>query len=55
MNHVIFYKWHAKYDGMNTSYDLYADPDGWTMVTVKSNDCFMSATASRAKELEGFK
>jgi uncharacterized protein YecT (DUF1311 family) len=35
--------------------NFYADPDGGTMATVNSNDCFMSATASRAKELEGFK
>ncbi len=35
--------------------NFYADPDGGTMATVSSNDCFMSATASRAKELENFK
>lgn len=35
--------------------DFYADPDGGTLATVSSNDCFMSATAARAKELEGFK
>ncbi len=35
--------------------DFYADPDGGTMATVSSNDCFMSTTASRAKELENFK
>lgn len=35
--------------------DFYADPDGGTMATVSSNDCLMSATASRAKELESFK
>jgi uncharacterized protein YecT (DUF1311 family) len=35
--------------------DFYADPDGGTMARVNSNDCVMSATASRAKELEGFK
>jgi uncharacterized protein YecT (DUF1311 family) len=34
--------------------DYYADPDGGTMARVSSNDCVMSATASRAKELEGF-
>lgn len=33
---------------------FYADPDGGSIATVNSNDCFMSATASRAKELEGF-
>ena len=32
-----------------------ADPDGGTMATLNSNDCFMSTTASRAKEIEGFK
>lgn len=35
--------------------NFYADPEGGTMATVSSNDCFMLATASRAKELEGFK
>lgn len=35
--------------------DFYADPDGGTMAAVSSNDCFMSTTASRAKELENFK
>lgn len=35
--------------------NFYADPEGGTMATVSSNDCFMSATASRAKELENFK
>lgn len=35
--------------------DFYADPDGGTMAAVSSSDCFMSTTASRAKELEGFK
>ena len=33
---------------------FYADPDGGSIATVNSNDCFMSATASRARELEGF-
>ena len=42
-----------KYRDANCNF--YADPDGGTMATVSSNDCFMSATASRAKELEGFK
>lgn len=41
-----------KYRDANCNF--YADPDGGTMATVSSNDCFMSATASRAKELEGF-
>ncbi len=34
---------------------FHADPDGGTMATVRTNDCFLSATASRAQELEGFK
>lgn len=42
-----------KYRDANCSF--YADPDGGTLATVNSNDCFMSATASRAKELESFK
>lgn len=42
-----------KYRDANCNF--YADPDGGTIATVNSNDCFMSATASRAKELEGFK
>jgi uncharacterized protein YecT (DUF1311 family) len=35
--------------------NFYADPEGGTMEIVSSNSCFMSATASRAKELESFK
>jgi len=35
--------------------DFYYDPDGGTMARVSANDCFMSATAARAKELEAFK
>jgi len=31
---------------------FYADPDGGTMARVSANECFMSTTASRAKELE---
>jgi uncharacterized protein YecT (DUF1311 family) len=31
---------------------FYADPNGGTMATVLSNDCFMQSTANRAKELE---
>ena len=42
-----------KYRDANCNF--YADPDGGTMATVSANDCFMSATAARAKELEGFK
>jgi uncharacterized protein YecT (DUF1311 family) len=33
---------------------FYADPNGGTMARVSASDCFMSATASRAKELENF-
>ena len=33
---------------------FYSDPDGGSIASVNSNDCFMSATAARAKELEGF-
>jgi uncharacterized protein YecT (DUF1311 family) len=35
--------------------NFYADPDGGTIASVNSSDCFMSATASRAKELESLK
>jgi len=35
--------------------DFYYDPDGGTIAGVSANDCFMSATAARAKELEAFK
>jgi uncharacterized protein YecT (DUF1311 family) len=35
--------------------NFYADPDGGTMAALNANDCFMSATALRAKEIEGFK
>jgi uncharacterized protein YecT (DUF1311 family) len=35
--------------------NFYANPDGGTMATLSAKDCFMSATAVRAKELEGFK
>lgn len=31
---------------------FYADPDGGSLARVSANDCFMSATASRSKELE---
>lgn len=34
---------------------FYADPDGGTIARVSASDCFMSATASRAQELESFK
>lgn len=42
-----------KYRDANCNF--YADPDGGTKATVSANDCLMSATAVRAKELEGFK
>jgi len=42
-----------KYRDANCNF--YADPDGGTMATVSANDCFMSATAARAKEIEAFK
>lgn len=42
-----------KYRAANCNF--YADPDEGTMATVSSNDCYMSATVSRAKELENFK
>ena len=32
--------------------EFYYDPEGGTIATVNANDCFMSATATRAKELE---
>ncbi|WP_235187633.1 lysozyme inhibitor LprI family protein [Methylobacter tundripaludum] len=35
--------------------DFYYDPDGGTIARVSANDCFMSSTAVRAKELEAFK
>lgn len=34
---------------------FHADPDGGTMAALTSNDCYMLATASRARELEGIK
>jgi uncharacterized protein YecT (DUF1311 family) len=34
---------------------FYADPEGGTIATVNAGDCLMSATAARARELEGFK
>jgi uncharacterized protein YecT (DUF1311 family) len=40
-----------KYRDANCGF--YADPDGGTMATVLASDCFMSATAVRADELEG--
>lgn len=35
--------------------DFYADPDGGTYAQVSANECFLNATAARAKELESFK
>jgi len=35
--------------------DFYYDPDGGSIARVSANECFMSATADRAKELEGLK
>lgn len=35
--------------------NFYADPDGGTLATVNANECFMAATAARARELESFK
>ena len=34
---------------------FYYDPDGGTMARVSANNCFMTATADRAKELESIK
>ena len=42
-----------KYKDANCNF--YADPDGGSMAILNSNDCFMMSTASRAKEIEGFK
>jgi len=36
----------------NENCNFYKDPEGGTMALVSANDCFMSATAARAKELE---
>ena len=37
----------------DTNCNFYADPEGGTMATVTSNDCILTTTADRAKELEG--
>lgn len=42
-----------KYRDANCNF--YYDPDGGTIARVRANDCFMSATALRASEIEGFK
>ena len=34
---------------------FYDDPDGGTLARVNANDCMMTATAERARELERFK
>ncbi|WP_404357029.1 lysozyme inhibitor LprI family protein [Methylotuvimicrobium sp. KM1] len=34
---------------------FYNDPDGGTMARVQANDCFMTETAKRAKELEAIR
>lgn len=41
-----------KFRDANCSF--YADPDGGTSASVLSSDCFLTATANRAKELEDF-
>jgi len=33
---------------------FYYDPDGGSMARINANDCFMTSTAERAKELESF-
>jgi uncharacterized protein YecT (DUF1311 family) len=35
--------------------DFYYEPEGGTIARVSANDCFMSFTAARAKELESVK
>lgn len=39
-----------RYRDLNCKF--YADPEGGTNAAVNSSDCFLSATAGRAKELE---
>lgn len=34
---------------------FYFDPEGGSLARVSANDCMMSSTAARARELEGFK
>lgn len=43
----------VKYRDANCNF--YADPEGGTIVQVTTSDCFMDATARRAKELEQLK
>lgn len=42
-----------KYRDANCGF--YYDPDGGTLARVSANDCVMSATAERARELENFR
>ncbi len=35
--------------------DFYADPDGGTMAQVSANNCMLSTTAERARELESLR
>lgn len=42
-----------KYRDLNC--DFYLDPDGGTMASIMSSDCYMSSTAARARELEAFR
>ncbi|KWR90884.1 lysozyme inhibitor LprI family protein [Cupriavidus sp. IDO] len=39
----------------DTNCSFYYDPDGGTMARVSANDCVMTMTASRAKELENLR
>jgi uncharacterized protein YecT (DUF1311 family) len=39
----------------DAKYGFYADPNGGTLSKQLADNCFMSSTAARAKELEGFK
>ena len=42
-----------KYRDANCAF--YADPDGGTLARVNANSCMLTATAERARELEGFR
>ena len=42
-----------KYRDANCAF--YYDPDGGTLARVNANSCMLTATAERARELEGFK
>jgi len=39
----------------DTNCSFYYDPDGGTMARVSANDCVMTMTANRAKELENLR